>query len=252
MFKCYFLLAWRVMRKQRVYTLINILGLAIGICSCIVIYLVTGFEFSFDRFHPDKERIFRIVGEVQRLNGDREFANSVVPDVAGIETAIPGFEAKTGIWHYGSSVKAGGKTFEGEEVVVTTPDYFKIFSYQWLAGTRETALSEPNSVVITEKRAHLYFGDQALQKVLGASVMDITNMLSKDFGVLILLSAIVATPVAWFVMNRWLDDYAYRTNFSWWIFFAATFIALAIAMITVSYQAIGVAVTNPVKHLRTE
>lgn len=91
-----------------------------------------------------------------------------------------------------------------------------------------------------------------IRKVLGASVMDITSMLSKEFGWLVLLSAVIATPVAWVLMNRWLDDYAYRANFSWWIFVIATFIALAIAMITVSYQAIKAAVVNPVKHLRTE
>lgn len=171
MFKYYLLLAWRVMKKQRVYTLINILGLAIGICTCIVIYLVTNYEFSFDKFHPNKERIFRIVGEVQRLDGSREFANSVVPDVAGIETAIPGFEAKTGIWHYDANVKVGDQTFPGEDVVVTTPDYFKIFTYQWLAGDPATALNEPNSVVITEKRARLYFGDHSLQNLIGKTLV---------------------------------------------------------------------------------
>src|SRR5262245_366171 len=105
MIRYYFLLAWRMMKKQKVYALINILGLAIGICTCLVIYLVTSYEFSFDKFHPDSNRIFRITGEVQRLNGDKEFVNSVFPDVAGIETAIPGFEAKTGIYHYDANIK---------------------------------------------------------------------------------------------------------------------------------------------------
>ena len=86
MFRYYLLLAWRIMKRQKVYTAINILGLAIGVCACLVIYLVTTYDLSFDRFHKDKNRIFRITGEVQRLNGETEFANSVIPDVAGIET----------------------------------------------------------------------------------------------------------------------------------------------------------------------
>jgi hypothetical protein len=109
MFRYYLLLAWRIMKRQKVYTLINVLGLAIGICACLVIYLVTSYEFSFDTFHHDKNRIFRITGETERLNGEKEFVNSVVPDVAGIETAIPGFEAKTGIYHYDAVIKSTTK-----------------------------------------------------------------------------------------------------------------------------------------------
>ena len=74
MFRYYLLLAWRIMKRQKVYTAINILGLAIGVCACLVIYLVTTYDLSFDRFHKDKNRIFRITGEVQRLNGETEFA----------------------------------------------------------------------------------------------------------------------------------------------------------------------------------
>ena len=68
MFRYYLLLAWRIMKK--VYTLINVLGLALGICACLLIYLVTSYELSFDRFHKDRDRIYRITGEVQRLNGE--------------------------------------------------------------------------------------------------------------------------------------------------------------------------------------
>lgn len=176
MLKYYLLLAWRMMTRQKVYTLINVLGLAIGICACMVIYLVTSYEFSFDKFHPDKERIFRITGEVQRLNGDMEFVNSVVPDVAGIENDIPGFEARAGIWHYGATVKVPGSegkitSFQGEEVVVTSPDYFRIFSYEWLGGDPATAMKEPHSVVITDERAKLYFGSGAPVKAIGRTLV---------------------------------------------------------------------------------
>lgn len=82
MIRYYLLLAWRMMKRQKVYTAINIIGLAIGVCACLVIYLITSYDLLFDRFHKDADRIFRITGEVQRLNGQKEFANSVIPDVA--------------------------------------------------------------------------------------------------------------------------------------------------------------------------
>ena len=77
-------------------------------------------------------------------------------------------------------------------------------------------------------------------------------LLSKDFVKLVLLAIIIASPVAWWVMSKWLQDFAYRVNLSWWIFVIAGVAALLIAMITVSFQAIRAAITNPVKSLRTE
>jgi ABC-type antimicrobial peptide transport system permease subunit len=91
-----------------------------------------------------------------------------------------------------------------------------------------------------------------IRKVIGASVLDITAMLTKDFGNLVLLATVIATPVAWLIMNSWLQDFAYRTNISVWVFIAAMIIALMVAMITVSYQSIKAAMANPVENLRSE
>jgi putative ABC transport system permease protein len=91
-----------------------------------------------------------------------------------------------------------------------------------------------------------------IRKVLGASVTGITGLLSKDFLRLVILSAVIAFPVAWWAMNKWLQGYAYRISISWWVFLAAAAGALFIALITVSYQSIRAALTNPVKSLRTE
>lgn len=91
-----------------------------------------------------------------------------------------------------------------------------------------------------------------IRKVLGASVSNIAGMLSKDFLKLVIIAAIITFPVAGWVMNRWLQDFAYRITISWWIFFAAGLVAVLIALIIVSFQAIKAAVLNPVKSLRTE
>ncbi len=91
-----------------------------------------------------------------------------------------------------------------------------------------------------------------IRKVLGASVVNLVSMLSKDFLKLVTISALIAFPFAYWAMNKWLQDFAYRISISWWVFAVAGFAALAIALMTVSFQAIKAAIANPVKSLRTE
>jgi ABC-type antimicrobial peptide transport system permease subunit len=91
-----------------------------------------------------------------------------------------------------------------------------------------------------------------IRKVLGASVVGITTLLSKDFLQLVAISCIVAFPVAWWIMHNWLQHYEYRIEISWWIFLAAGISAILIALITISFQSIKAAIANPVESLRTE
>ncbi|MEJ7683125.1 MAG: FtsX-like permease family protein [Segetibacter sp.] len=91
-----------------------------------------------------------------------------------------------------------------------------------------------------------------IRKILGASVSGIVSLLSKDLIKLVIIAIVVASPIAWWTMNKWLQDFAYRINISWWIFLTAGLVAVLIALITVSFQAIKAAVANPVKSLRTE
>jgi putative ABC transport system permease protein len=91
-----------------------------------------------------------------------------------------------------------------------------------------------------------------IRKVLGATVANVTAMLSRDFLKLVLIAILIATPVAWFAMEKWLQGFAYRTEISWWVFVLSAFVALIIALATVSFQAIKAALANPVKSLRSE
>ena len=91
-----------------------------------------------------------------------------------------------------------------------------------------------------------------IRKVLGATVTSIATLLTKDFLKLVLISLFIASPAAWWVMKKWLEDFAYRINISWWIFIAAGLLAVVIALTTISFQAIKAALANPVKSLRTE
>eukprot|EP01037_Dinobryon_pediforme_P003770 gene3770-3817_t len=92
----------------------------------------------------------------------------------------------------------------------------------------------------------------SIRKVLGSSVSGIVQLLSKDFLLLVLVSFVIATPIAWYGMNKWLQAFAYRIPLSWWMFGLAGFLALLIAMLTVSFQAIRAAIANPIKSLKAE
>ncbi|QDK77916.1 FtsX-like permease family protein [Spirosoma sp. KCTC 42546] len=91
-----------------------------------------------------------------------------------------------------------------------------------------------------------------VRKVLGASVMSIVTMLSKDFLKLVLISIVIASPLAWYAMNQWLQGFAYKADITWWIFAVSGLIAIVIALLTVSFQSVKAALTNPVKSLRSE
>ncbi|RYU97588.1 ABC transporter permease [Emticicia agri] len=91
-----------------------------------------------------------------------------------------------------------------------------------------------------------------IRKVLGASVAGITTLISKDFLKLILISVLIASPIAWYFMSQWLKDFAYQVTIEWWVFAVTGFIAVLVALLTVSSQAIKAALVNPVKSLKTE
>jgi putative ABC transport system permease protein len=91
-----------------------------------------------------------------------------------------------------------------------------------------------------------------IRKVLGATVSTIVTLLSKDFLKLVLIAGVIAFPVAWFAMNKWLEDFAYRINIPWWVFLFAGIMAALVAFATIGFQAVKAARANPVKNLRTE
>lgn len=91
-----------------------------------------------------------------------------------------------------------------------------------------------------------------IRKVLGASVTNVASLLSKDFIKLVVIALLIASPLAWLAMKKWLESFAYRTPISWWTFVLAGLLAICIALITVSFQAIKAAIANPVKSLRSE
>jgi putative ABC transport system permease protein len=183
MFKSYLTIAWRNMVRHKVFTVLNVLGLALGICACIVIYQVSHYELSFDRFHPDKERIYRVRGDVTNTTGDiSHFANLPYPLPKLVRSSMPGFEAVAGWMPYDAQIRvtAGDNTlkqFDSEvaghypSTALVEQQWFSIFNYEWLAGNAATALNAPFKVVLTEKRAREYFGRVPIDAMIGKQVV---------------------------------------------------------------------------------
>ncbi|ULT27403.1 FtsX-like permease family protein [Sphingobacterium sp. E70] len=92
----------------------------------------------------------------------------------------------------------------------------------------------------------------AVRKVLGASLTQVTSLLSVDFIKLVIIAILIASPIAWWIMDKWLQDYSYRIQIQWYYFVIAGLLAILISMATISYQAIKAALSNPVNSLRNE
>jgi putative ABC transport system permease protein len=184
MLKNYFRIATRILARNKLYTTINVLGLALGICGCMIIWLVGSFEMSFDRFHRDGDRIYR-VGNGGKP-GEQKMAEVLPPMPDAIRKMIPGMESVTSFFplYNGNTVlipnddkaaKQYDASAEGQDglpgVIIADADYFSIFRYQWLAGNPAIALQQPFTVVLTESRARRYFGSLPPESVIGKEVI---------------------------------------------------------------------------------
>jgi len=171
MLRNYFNTALRQIAKRAGYTTINLLGLTVGVCACLAIWLITHFELTYDRFHPDGERIYRLVSQYKELSGNDVYSGNV-PEPAGGQARVElsGIEKVAKFYNYNASVQipsVQGKTKKFEKIpgdglngdfVFAEPQYFEIFKYQWVAGEPGAALNEPFRVVLSTKEVQKYFG----------------------------------------------------------------------------------------------
>jgi ABC-type antimicrobial peptide transport system permease subunit len=182
MVKKQLLFALRRLGRHKLTTTINILGLTFGILSCVVIYLYVAFEFSYDKFHPDADRIYRLVSSVRGPGVQDENAMMAPPAGAALRHEASGFSAVTTLFTDDTRVLipvagkparvipgvSGDQTYH---ITFADTDYLKIFHYQWLAGNPATALQKPFSVVLTESEAKRYFQGGAPEDWMGRSVV---------------------------------------------------------------------------------
>ncbi|MEB2786001.1 ABC transporter permease [Algoriphagus persicinus] len=190
MLKNYFKIAFRNLRRNKLRTSIHILGLSIGIAICFLIFNVVSHSYSFDQFHPDKERIYRI-NTVTDWGDGGSFPNSGTPGPLGeiIEEEVSGIEEKGRLYTMYQALvtlPSTDKVFgRSDKVTFADPGFFKIFPREWLAGNPHTALDDPSSLVISESSMHKYFPGSEPSDVLGKELMyvDADSIYAKISGV---------------------------------------------------------------------
>jgi putative ABC transport system permease protein len=157
--KNYLKTAWRNIIRHRGYSFINIFGLAVGMACCLLIYLFVRQETSFDRFHDRSDRIFRVAMEVTTPENTSRQAATQFPLVHALRKDYPEIERTTRIFFPGSDlIEANGKSFTKENAVFSDVDFFRIFTFPVLRGQTKDLLTDPRSVVLSEKTARKYFG----------------------------------------------------------------------------------------------
>jgi len=219
MLKNYLKIAYRNLLRKKLFYLINIIGLAIGLSAAIVIFLVVKYEFSFEQFHPNKDRIFRVT-TITRFAG-KEFPNGGVPAPLGeaVKKEIPGLEevAAFHTWHPNVSIpaqKEEAKTFKHQgKVLLANRHYFILFPHEWIAGSPETSLDEPFEVVLTESRAKTYFSIQHASEAIGKEIIYEDSTQATVTGIVKDLEEITNFNFQEFVSLSTIETGKLKTNF---------------------------------------
>lgn len=180
MLKNYFSIAFRNFRRNKTFALINIFGLSIGISASLVIYLIVQYDFSFDKFHKDGNRIYRVVsnfvfsGEVFRNSGVTvPLGNAVRKELSGLELVAPVYmadaDAKLTVPQTGSTAPAVYK--KQKNIAFADEAYFKLIKYDWLSGSPAVSLQQPYQCVLTESKATLYFPGVSAANLQGKEIL---------------------------------------------------------------------------------
>ncbi|MDR6943808.1 ABC transporter permease [Mucilaginibacter pocheonensis] len=177
MTKNFFKIAFRGFWKHRLFTLINIIGLSIGISAFLAIHFVVHYDFTFDKFHKDSDRIYRVVMNMS-FQGHKNYSSGVFGPLAeAIKSQATGIEEITPLYTlsphfvYIDKDKSAQKRFKDpDRITLADQQYFKIFNYKWLAGSLQHALEAPNQVVLTSQQARLYFPSLSYHEMIGKVV----------------------------------------------------------------------------------
>lgn len=229
MIRNYLKLAFRNVRKHKVFSFINILGLAVGISASLVIYLIVQYEFSFDRFHKDGDRIYRVVSGLDFSGTHYDNSGIPAPLPAAARTEIPGLENTVAFYTMYDprvSINKGNNQkpdlFKARKgVIFADQHYFNLINYQWLAGSPDV-LKEPYKVVLSESRAKEYFPyadptravgqlmtyDDSIEVTVAGIVKDLNEVTDFTFKEFIAIATIPARKLEeTFSWNTWNNYY---------------------------------------------
>ena len=221
-------------------------------------------------FYPGDQRRFKVIGVVRDFNTESlrnpissfalfyktSQAIHVAPAYLAVrikpgdyQKAIGHIQAKWAEFMPDNPFEYSFLDAEFDSLYRTDQTIGKVFSVFTFLSLTVACLGLLGLAMFTAERRTKEIG---IRKVLGASVQNVVTMLSKDFLKLVMIASLIAFPVAWYAMNKWLQDFAYKTDISWWVFALSTGAVCAIALFTISFQSLKAALTNPVESLRSE
>lgn len=212
MLKNYLKIAWRNLSKHKAFTLINIMGLAVGMTACFLIFLYVHFELSYDKFHSRGDRIYRLSCDLKTPSETIKAGITSWAFAPNLKADFPEIEAYTRVSFEGMLVKKGDIKYQEEQTMFADSTFFKVFDYKLVKGDPETALKEPLSIVFTETAARKYFGND---NPLGQTVQLSGDLLPakvtgvvKDFPANTLLKAEMIVSMSTFsqAFHRKLDE----------------------------------------------
>lgn len=213
MIKNYLTIALRSMMRNKAYSAINIFGLAVGLSCCLLLALYIQDEVSYDRHHRDIDQLYQVTSIMGDESENKVMRTTSGPIVWGIKDELPEIAQVTRL--------------------VNPPGVAQnLIRYRDLAERR--------------------FKEIGVRKVMGATVTQILGMMSGEFVRLVFIAFFLAAPLAWFVINRWQEDFAFKAPLGAGIFVYAGLSTLFIAVLTVSFESIKAASRNPVHALRNE
>ncbi|MEM9675165.1 MAG: FtsX-like permease family protein [Bacteroidota bacterium] len=226
MFKNFVLTALRNLKRDKVYTLINVAGLTLGIACCITIFVLVRFETSFDDFHTKADRIYRVNFNQQTPSGRQLSGYNYYPLGEAIRNDVSGLKAVTSMHHNWSfQFTVGENIYEGEHIFFVDTAYFSVFDGGWLLGNPETAFSEPNTVVVTDQFAEKYLG--GVEQAMDSTFIFDQTLTLKVNGVLKAPPHNTDMPYSMLISYPSLPAYVPQSTDNWkWVGGGATFIAL--------------------------
>ncbi len=223
MFKNYFITAFRNFWRNKIFSLINIIGLSIGISAALVIYLIVHYDFSFDKFEKDGNRVYRVVSDMSfagtpfSLSGvPAPLADAARREVTGLHQVIAFYEYSPANVAVAKNANEKPHVFKRQEnMIFADADYFKLLSYQWLAGSPEKAMQEPFKVVLTEEKAKIYFPSLNYSDIIGKQVTYDDSIITTVTGIVKNLSENTDFKYKEFISESTIPNSGLKKSYSW-------------------------------------
>jgi putative ABC transport system permease protein len=224
MFKTYLLVAYRNFIRNKIFSLINVLGLSIGISASLVIFLIVHYDFSFDKFENNRDRIYRVVTDVQVPGNVYHNPGVPIPMPDAVRKEVPGVEDVIGFHQFNGDGNVTIRKKDNEKpliiknqsaLVLVDKSYFKLVPYQWLAGSMQTALEEPLRVVLTADRAKTYFPSIPYTDMIGKQVTYDDSIVTTVSGIVKELSHNTDFIFKEFISQATIPATGWKGNYGW-------------------------------------